>query len=268
MNGRSEMMQGIFTVESKTYLTPHYISIVLTGADIEHFKNATIGDNNKLVIPINGTKKVMLPEFGGKASETGSSDTIIRTYTLRNINLAKQQMTIDFVAHGENGPASAWAINAEPGDELGVLMKDKGKQLFEPANWYLLAGDHTALPVISVILETLDKDAHGEAFIEVPCQKDIQELKKPKHVKVTWIFNDTPGVNSALPERLKEIDYAAKGRKFIFAAAESKPIQLIQGFLRNLLHLDRSEWKAYSYWKFGLAEDESARERTEVAREQ
>jgi len=61
------------------------------------------------------------------------SKPIIRTYTHRGIDLEKKEIWIDFVVHGEEGPASAWAANSKPGDALGVMMKRGKKELYSPA---------------------------------------------------------------------------------------------------------------------------------------
>lgn len=91
----------------------------------------------------------------------------MRTYTLRTLNVEAREMTIDFVAHGEEGPASRWAINANEGDQLVVFMKVKGKQLIKPADWYFIEGDHTAQPVMRMMLERLPADAKGQDMVEV-----------------------------------------------------------------------------------------------------
>ncbi len=45
------------------------------------------------------------------------------------------------------------------------------------ADWYLFAGDHTALPAISAMLEQLPATAKGLAFIEVPDAGKSQRLE-------------------------------------------------------------------------------------------
>lgn len=259
---RPKFMRAILTVKEKIYLTPHYIRVILQGEDISLFAAARVGDNNKIIIPQENSP-LILPDFaqGSSGGKGEGTRPLMRTYTMRSLDLEKNLMAIDFVGHGENGPASKWATHAEPGDKLGVLMKVKEKALFLPADWYLLAGDHTALPVISVILESLPYDAKGKAILEVYSSDDMLELKKPENVEVIWKFNSQPGKISTLTEYFRNMSLPYAGKKFIFAAAESVAINEIQQILRNTAGLQREEWQAYSYWKYGQSEGASSAEK-------
>ena len=271
-NRKPEIMKGLLTLKRKTYITPHYISIVLEGTDLNNFNNAVVGDNNKILIAAKGTKEIVFPEPRGEgaagvvgtARAATTNKSIMRTYTLRKLDLEKQEMTIEFVAHGTEGPASAWAIAAEPGDQLGVMMKRKEKSTFQQADWYLLTGDHTALPVISVMIEAMQGNAAGEVIIEVHGPEDVIPMSKPSNVNIIWLFNRNPGSSSHLPEVFRKIQIPAEKSKFVFAAAESKAVLEIQELLKNDHRLERNEWKAYSYWKYGQSEETSSGERKTI----
>lgn len=260
--GGLEMMQSVLKVYEKLYLTPHYIRVVLEG-DMSIYSKARIGDNNKILIPKNGTKTV---EINNKSQfDKEISKPVMRTYTLRAIDYQRNLMTIDFVAHGENGPASTWAINAEKGDELGVFMKTKSKPLFINSENYLIVGDHTALPVISIILEQLPKDSHGSAIIEVYGPEDVLDINKPQNVNILWVFNNTPGEKSNLINAVKNNDTLNNKNTFVFAAAEQNAVKEIQKYLREETQLERQQWQVLSYWKFGQSEDSSSQERREIS---
>lgn len=249
---KPQLMRAVLSVKEKRFLTPHYIRIVLQG-EVKRFAAARIGDNNKIIVPADKHTQVVLSMPGPGSSEDASS--FVRTYTMRNIDLEKELMTIDFVAHGEGSPASRWAINAEAGDQLGVLMKVKVKPLFLPAAWYVLAGDHTALPVISVILESLPERARGVAVLEVYSPDDVLELKKPEGIEIIWKFNDRPGKASTLVPYFEALSLPVAEDVFVFAAAEYHAVSEIQQVLREVPGLPRQQWQAYSYWKYGQAED-------------
>ena len=246
MSKEARLMRGVLTVKEKKYLSPHYIRINLEGDDLPNFRNAKKGENNKIVIP---KDKAVPLNLSGLSSGIGMEEVHIRTYTMRDLDLEKKEMTIDFVAHGESGPASTWAIYAQPGDQLGVLMKQREKQLYLAADWYLFAGDHTALPVISVMLESLPYSAKGKAIIEVYSEEDVINMSRPPGIDIQWIFNSSPGKKSILAGYLKNLELPADTSRFVFAAAEQSAIHDIQDFLKNSA-LHKSEWQTYSYWKF------------------
>lgn len=251
------MMKGVLKLKEKRYVTPHYLRVVLEGEELENFKDARVGDNNKLAIPKDKNVPLSL-------EESANPNYTIRTYTLKGLDLEKGEMTIDFVTHGDVGVASLWAINAEKGDEIGVFMKAKTKPFYQLADWYCFVGDHPALPVISTILELLPEDAVGSVILEVYGHEDVIELQKPKNIEITWLFNSTPGQNSTLVEKFSDFDLNAHKKPFIFVAAEYNSVKAIQKILRNIENLERKQWYAYSYWKYGQAEDKSKFQRKEL----
>lgn len=255
------IMSGVLTLKEKKYVSTHYIRIVLTGEDIANFKDANVGDNNKIAIP--KSKDVVLNSASLQQRETVKENFYIRTYTLRALDLEQGEMVVDFVAHGDVGPASSWAIQSEVGDKLGVMMKVKNKPLFpEEANRYFLFGDHTALPVVSVMLETLPTEAKGEVFLEVFDESDMLDLEAPKGIKVNWFLNSKPGEQSSLFTKLSQLNLATKD--FVFAACEHGFANLMQAHLREQAVLDRKDWQVYAYWKYGVSEDASAADRRPV----
>src|SRR5690606_25453005 len=162
------------------------------------------------------------------------------TYTHRGIDLEKGELIIDFVHHGENGPASAWAINAELGAELGVAMRTEPKELYPAtAEWFLFAGDATALPVISAVLEKLP----------APAKEDEQDLKTNATIDFKWIHNSEHDKSSTLFEQVKSIEIPNDVSKFGLVASEFSSVKAIRMYLRKELGWQTNELNAYSYWK-------------------
>lgn len=123
------VIQDIMTVTRKQVITPHYIRVFLTGKDstLQAIANTHVGVNNKIFIPPKGSNKVVMPNVLNKLTTLPSQQAIRRTYTHRGIDLDNKELWIDFVAHGEDSPASGWAINANQGDKLGLMMKRNSK---------------------------------------------------------------------------------------------------------------------------------------------
>lgn len=251
-------------VVRKENLTPHYIRVYLTSDELEQFSETTIGDNNKIAIPPDGVDEIHFPDFDYEnhqwiypPKEVAPS---IRTYTHRGIDLQKKEIIIDFVNHGENGPASKWAINAKEGTKLGVMMRTEPTELFAKADWYLLVGDATAIPVLGAILEGLPATAKGVCIIEVHGREDQQELKTHADIEFIWLYNPTPENGSGLAKKTKQMELP-EGSKFGYVAAEFSTVKELRTYLRKEKFWSNKELNAYSYWKAGVAEDQSQSDR-------
>lgn len=257
------IVQDVFTVKRKQFITPNFIRITLTG-NVAIFKDATLGDNNKIFIPPKGISKVHMRTYDPIKEQIVLPPKEVlpymRTYTHRGINLEKNELTIDFANHGLNGPASAWAIQATEGAELGVAMKVHKKELYPISDWYLLVGDTTAIPVISVILESLPNTAKGVCIIEVHGKEDEQQLRTNAEVDFIWLHNPEPKKGSNIADEVKKV-IIPDSSKFGFVACEFSSVKAIRSYLRKELQWTKEELYAYSYWKAGFAEDKSADDR-------
>ncbi len=129
MMQQPKISRYVFRVSRKEKLTPHYIRIKLQADEDIDFDKCTLGANNKIFIPPAGVSDVHFPEFdqakGDWVHPSEELKLIVRTYTHRAIDPVTKEITIDFVNHGDNGPASAWAAKAKVGQQLGVAMKNK-----------------------------------------------------------------------------------------------------------------------------------------------
>jgi len=251
---------AILTVSKKTYLTPNYLRIALTGEDVQLFKNCTIGANNKIFIPPPGISEINFPVLDPEARNFIWPDAavcpVVRTFTHRGIDLIKNELYIDFALHGDKGPASSWAIRSKTGDKLGVAMWiNRTEDLYVPAEWYLLAGDATAIPVISVILESLPAEAKGVVYLEVSGPGEVMVLKKPEGIQIEWLNNSIAGTESPLPEKIRTLQIPENVSHFSYIAAENSAVKAIRNYLQKELKWNSIEYRAYSYWKAGVSDD-------------
>ncbi len=261
-----ETIQASLKVSRKTYLTPHYIRVYLTGEQVPLIANTTVGVNNKILIPPKGLNEIHFPEFDYETMQwkpqPAELKPWVRTYTHRGIDLNTNEIWIDFVAHGDEGPASAWAIAAKEGDVLGVLMKAGKTELYAAAEHYLLIGDATAIPVLGAILQDLPANVKGTCLIEVSAKEDQQVLETKADIDFMWLHNAHPEKGSRLAEIVKLINLPRENR-FAYVAAEFSSVKEIRNYLRKEKGWLREELYAYSYWKSGVAEDQSAADRRE-----
>ncbi|HEX7306273.1 siderophore-interacting protein [Lentzea sp.] len=99
----------------------------------------------------------------------------MRSFTVRS--LADGVLTVDFVLHGDSGPASRWAANAQIGDVIGRFgpSRDYARPL-GTADFLVFAGDETALPAIASLLEPLPPEQRFAAVVEVADPVEEQEI--------------------------------------------------------------------------------------------
>lgn len=180
-------------------LTPHFTRVTFAGEELAGFGTAGLDQRIKIVLPLPEVGFAAFPDvddwYSAWRELPAESRNPFRTYTARAVRPELREVDIDFVGHGDGGPASAWAMNAAPGDEIVLIGPDElSEGRATGIDWrpgvvdtVLLAGDETAAPAIASILEALPADASGVALIEVPSADDVLELRHPAGVEVRWL---------------------------------------------------------------------------------
>ncbi len=248
ITGRSTL---ILTVKEAWYLTPNMIRVVFAGPELNGFPEGREGGNCKLMLPEPDENRQDFTE-----RLTDGPAPARRTYTVRHYDKTSQELTIDFVAHGDNGPASRWATHAKPGDFLGFAGPGTPKLTRFDADWYLVAADSSAIPVAAATLEAMPRDARGVAIFEVPQPEDRQEINAPPCMEMYWLTHDNPQHASTAQETLiREIDWP-DGRVQTCIAGESGVIKSLRNYLFKEVNQPRADTYISGYWKIGLVEDE------------
>src|SRR5690606_25274289 len=119
-------------------------------------------------------------------------------YTPRYWNVDEGWIEIDFVLHGD-GPASGWAAKAEIGSKL-VIGGPRGSMVVPAAfDWYLLAGDETALPALGRRIEELPEGARILAIIEVDNPAEEQRFATRANLDLRYLHrNGAPAGTTTL----------------------------------------------------------------------
>ena len=241
----------LLTVKEAFNLTPNMIRVVFSGPELVGFLPGREGGNCKLMIPNVGEAK---DSFADRLINGPSP--LRRTYTVRKFDTETQELSIDFVAHGDEGPASRWASHAKPGDFLGFAGPSTPKVTQFEADWYLVAADPSAIPVAAAALEAMPRNAKGVAIFEVTSIEDRQKIDIPDGIDVHWLVQPDPHVPSTAQEDLiRSLDWPA-GRVQTCIAGESGVIRSLRDFLANEKQVLREDVYISGYWKIGLVEDE------------
>ncbi|MGH1484894.1 MAG: siderophore-interacting protein [Cellvibrionaceae bacterium] len=226
-------------VKKKTLLTPNMIRIILGGDDLHDFPEGQESAYVKLVF----------------AANKGATKPTTRSYTIRAFDKETLTLTLDFVAHGDNGPASAWALGVSEGECIAIDGPGPTKLVDTSADWFFLAGDMTALPAISVNLEKLPQDAKGYVVLEVLSDADKQDLIVPKNMNVHWLINPSPDQpNTLLPDAVKALPWL-EGEPNVWVASEFDSMRRLRTYFKKERGVGRGQVYASSYWKMGETDE-------------
>lgn len=241
----------ILIVKDAFFLSPHMVRVVLTSPELESRPTGCEGANCKIFIP----KEKQSPDELIEQITNGPRPTI-RTYTVRNFRKDVLELDIDFVVHSDGGPASDFAVNAKPGDFLGFRGPSEVKIKDYYADWYLLAADMSALPVVAATLEKLPRNAKGMAVIEVQSEEDVQNIDSPIGVEMNWLIHSEPHTSSRAQETMIRAKIFPKGIIQTCIAGESGVIKSLRKFFKEETQIPNEDIYLSGYWKIGLIEDE------------
>lgn len=257
----------LLRVRRTEQLTPNMKRITLAGPELQGFPSNSDGTHIKLLLPQAWQLEPILPTLGpnGPIWPPESIRPISRTYTVSRYDEHTGELDVDFVLHGDNGPASHWALNAQPGSAIGVAGPG-GPALFRPhADWFLLVGDPSSLALINAVLRQLPSDAQGMVFIEVPHIDEIQVLPLPVHIKARWLLrgNLPAGQSTLLLDAVKSMPWK-NGMPSITLAGESAQVVALRDHILTERTVPKNMIYAVPYWKDEHTEEAYHEERHRI----
>ncbi|MBG3925129.1 siderophore-interacting protein [Pseudomonas aeruginosa] len=218
----SQPADRLFNVELKRreQLSPALTRFVFGGPEVAEMKTLAADQRIKIFFPDASGQPPSLPGgsewYQAYRSVEPARRPPMRTYTIRALRAEQEEVDVEFVLHGENGPASAWATHARIGDRLQLAAPNRqygddpgGYEWKPPAGvrHILLIADETALPAVAGILEELAGEAEPpvvEAFLEVPGEADILDLPAIPGARLHWLPRHQAGIHSRNGERMIE----------------------------------------------------------------
>ena len=239
-------------------VTPRMRRVTLRGDHVERFL-ALDALHLNILVQRRGVLEPQWPTVGANGliqwSDPGQRPDF-RKYTVRSVNLAAGTLDLDFVIHADAGPGSSLAEGIRPGDKIGIAGPGGGGLI--EADWYLFAGDETALPAIARMLENLPGDAKGCVLIEVADAAEVQSLRHPAGFDLVWLFRDgvPAGTANLLRPAVERVEFPRDGERiYVWAGCEFEDFRSIRKYLRSERKLQKHEHLVVSYWRRGVESD-------------
>jgi len=238
------------TVTRVQPLTPHLTRITFRAPSLADLADDGPDQRFKLLLPRPGQQRPILPDGGANwyaqwQQMPEHERPVLRTYTIRHYRAEAGEVDVDFVLHGDSGPASAWASRAKAGNRVGIYGAFADYDPPPDADWQLIVGDDTALPAIGAILDR--SRLPSRVFVEVAGRPDRIDLP----ADVTWLHRDD---GDTLLDAVRKLELP-EGRAYAWVAGESGAVQAIR---RHLVHdraLPRESITFTGYWRLDGAID-------------
>jgi len=227
------------------HLTPRMVRVTFAGDGLAAF--AWNGPAAHIKLIFSGEE---LPAAAG--SQETAARPVMRTYTPRRFDAGARELDVDMVIHGE-GPASAWASRASVGERLTIAGPGRNYQVDGAADWYLLAGDDTAIPAISTILEVLPPKLRALVLLEVVDASEEQALDaRGAATQVRWLHRgpDPADAGRKLEAAVRGLELPP-GNGAVYVACESDAMRRIRRHLLHERQLPRTQLVTHGYWRRG-----------------
>ncbi|CUH39280.1 Vibriobactin utilization protein ViuB [Jannaschia seosinensis] len=164
----------------------------------------------------------------------------VAVYTIRQVDPDSGRMVVDAYRHGK-GATCAWLAEARPGDALGLMGPGGG--WMPSAGHLVLAGDETALPAITRILEAAPAGTCGTVIVETA--RTPPPLSLPDGVTLRFVARDR---GECLEAEFARTGLGPAGDRHVWFAAEKARAAHIRTLLRRDYGVDRRESYVAGYW--------------------
>ncbi len=229
------------------HLGPRMVRVTVAGPQLEGLAVDEPAASVRVLLAPDGGELVTPQWNGNEFLLPDGSRPTIRTFTPRHVDPVALELDLDVVIHG-GGVASGWAAGAATGDPVAISGPGRGYAIDAGAPAFLLAGDESAIPAISQLLEALPAETPVQVHIEV-VHADAK-LSLPDHPAATVEWSAlTQGAppGDALLAAVRATELVLGTR--VWAAGEAAGVQRIRRHLFEERDVPRDHATVRGYWK-------------------
>jgi NADPH-dependent ferric siderophore reductase len=223
------------TVAERRQLSPNFLAIRFACDDLSDFVSLSEDDHIKLF-------------FEGAVEASGKPP--MRDYTPRRWDKVAGTFEVEFALHDDPGPATAWAVGAQPGDTVEIGGPRGSMVVGDGFDWYWMIGDEAALPAIGRYLDERP-DGKIDAFIAVANAAEQIPLNPSAQHSISWVHRAAHAATDPAPllAALATRPFPA-GDGFIWIAAEAGVAKSVRAHVEAAGH-PSEQLKAKGYWTAG-----------------
>ncbi|MFP3714309.1 siderophore-interacting protein [Puerhibacterium sp. TATVAM-FAB25] len=190
------------------------------------------------------------PDGGLQRPADGVS--ISRDYTVRATRTVDgvAELDVDWVLHGDEGPASAWAARAQEGDEL-VLAGPRGSLgVPEGLGRLTVVADETGLPAAARWVDAVEPDVPVTAIVEIGDDVDEAHVEAELgRASVEILYRaDGPG---QVEEAVRSLG-GLEADELLVALGEAGELVPVRRYLRRELGVAPEQLSISGYWRRGV----------------
>jgi NADPH-dependent ferric siderophore reductase len=248
----------VTTVVGTAQITRNVRQLTFGGGDLSTFTPAAADQYLYVLAPPPGRTELTIDAgFSWEQYETMPPDEqpVGAYYTVRRWRPDVAELDMLFVLHGQDGsdadgPASAWAARAAPGDPVALWGP---RTAFDPpggTEWFLLVADDTGLPAVAAIIESVPATTPIVVVAEVDSEADRQPVPPGDNVTVQWRFRRgvPAGRTTHLVDAVRELDWPS-GPGYAWGGAESRCITAVRQHVRGERGMPREAVSMTGYWR-------------------
>lgn len=244
-------------------ISPSFRRITFAGESLRNFTPLGFDQWFRLFLPLPGHEEMRLPKdlsllsYARFLTIPKRERPMLRNYTVRAYRAgtadSPPELDVDFVVHGDEGFASAWAQTAGPGARVAIL--DEGILFAPPEDTrsVLIVSDETGLPAIAGIIDSLGPAAVGDVVVEVPDAGDLALLESPPMLRLHGLVRGhDEKVGALAAARVRELAIAPTGL-YAFAIGESGIATGTRRFLVSEREVPKTHVTFCGFWREGHA---------------
>lgn len=239
---RHELKRRRLTVTEVRRVAPDMLRVTVAGDDLVDFVADGPADHVKLLFPHPSTGRIELP--GGDNPAT----LLMRDFTpLRRETVDGRVLDLDFYTHADPGPASSWATNAKPGDEIVAAGPRGSRGMPHGVGSYVIIADETAMPSASRWV------AGAQAGVPVTLIASVSGHgawvseyvgAEARGVDLRIVANDPDAILGAVP--------AIEPDTFVWAGGNAAVLLPVRRHFRRTLGLPKQQVSVDGYWRNGV----------------